>query len=236
MLYTFTQAGFIILTIIFYYLLYHEFKIALPGTTLTPARQSKFLNTFLGISIGWAVVISTLSLTGITGRFDIFPFNIGPILLVPLIIIIVFTFSKTLAEVLRNIEPCKIIRLQVFRVFVEILLWMFFIQNILPVQMTFEGRNFDILAGLTAPVIGYLAYRNKLSTTVLIIWNLVCFGLLINIVAIAILSMPTPFRYFMNEPSNTIVTVFPIIWLPAFLVPLAYMLHFISLRQLTLKK
>ena len=40
------------------------------------------------------------------------------------------------------------------------------------------------------------------------------------------------FRYFINEPANTIVTEFPIIWLPGFLVPLAYGLHFLSLRQL----
>jgi hypothetical protein len=43
--------------------------------------------------------------------------------------------------------------------------------------------------------------------------------------------MPTPFRVFMNEPSNTIVAKFPIVWLPALLVPLAYGLHFLSLRQ-----
>jgi hypothetical protein len=121
-------------------------------------------------------------------------------------------------------------------VFVEILIWMLFIQNLLPVQMTFEGRNFDILAGLTAPIMSYLAFQNKVSKMVLIIWNIACLGLLINIVSVAILSMPTPLQYFHNEPANTIVTVFPISLLPAFLVPLAYMQHFFSLRLLTLKK
>ena len=39
----------------------------------------------------------------------------------------------------------------------------------------------------------------------------------------------------MNEPANDIVTYFPMAWLPGLLVPLAYYLHFMSLRQVLLK-
>ncbi len=170
-----------------------------------------------------------LSVTGFTGNFEIFPFNIGPLLIIPFVIITLFTFSRTLREVLPHIHPARIIRLQIFRVFVEILLWLLFIDNLLPVQMTFEGMNFDVLSGFSAPIIAFFAFKNKLSKPVLIIWNLICIGLLINIVAVAVLSMPTPFRYFMNEPANTIVAQFPISWLPTFLVPLAYLLSFISI-------
>jgi hypothetical protein len=141
----------------------------------------------------------------------------------------VLTFSKGTAEVLRHVPVQVLTNLQVFRVFVEILLWMLFIQYALPVQMTFEGRNFDILAGLTAPVMAYLFAGNR---KLIIAWNLVSLGLLINIVAIAILSMPSPLQIFHNEPSNTIVAEFPFIFLPTFLVPLAYGLHFLSLRKL----
>lgn len=236
MLYLTTQIGFAAITIVFFYLLYREFKLALPKTALEPQQQKKFLNTYSGVLIAWGLIVSALSLTGVTGNFEIFPINIGPLLFIPFIGIVLFTFSRSLREVLPHIAPHRIIRLQVFRVFVEILLWFLFIDNLLPVQMTFEGRNFDILSGLTAPFIAFLAFRNKLSKRVLIIWNLICLGLLINIVTVAVLSMPTPFRYFMNEPANTIVAEFPISWLPTFLVPLAYLLSFISIRQLTLKK
>jgi hypothetical protein len=121
-------------------------------------------------------------------------------------------------------------------VFVEILLWLLFIEHLLPEQMTFEGRNFDIIAGLTAPVIAYFVGQHKLSKKGIILWNLICLALLINIVSVAIMSMPTPFQYFTNEPSNTIVTVFPVNWLPGLLVPLAYGLHFLSLRQQLMKR
>jgi len=53
---------------------------------------------------------------------------------------------------------------------------------------------------------------------------------------IAVLSMPTPIRYFMNEPANTLVAEFPFILLPAVLVPMAYTMNIFSLRQLLAKQ
>jgi hypothetical protein len=118
---------------------------------------------------------------------------------------------------------------------VEVLLWILFIDGLLPEQMSFEGRNFDILAGLTAPIIVWFIRTEKISRNALILWNIVCLGLLTNIVIIAILSTPTPVRIFFEEPSNTIVTYFPVSFLPGLLVPLAYTLHFFSLRQLFIR-
>ena len=131
-----------------------------------------------------------------------------------------------------NIPAKSLVSLQIFRVFVEILLWMSFLQNLLPVQMTFEGRNFDVLSGLTAPFAAYFLANNRIG---LVVWNILSLALLANILAVAVLSMPTPFRYFINEPSNTIVTTFPFIWLPGLLVPLAYGLSFLSIRQVAIQ-
>jgi hypothetical protein len=136
---------------------------------------------------------------------------------------------KTLAA---HLNLKVITQLQVFRVLVEIVLWLLFLQNQLPVQMTFEGRNFDILAGITAVIAANYFINNKRW---MIAWNIFGLLLLLNIVVIALLSMPTPFRVFHNEPSNIIVTHFPYVFLPTFLVPLAYLLHFISLKKLLLK-
>jgi hypothetical protein len=102
--------------------------------------------------------------------------------------------------------------------------------------MTFEGRNYDIMAGLTAPIVAFMIMKRSISKTSVIIWNLVCLGLLLNIVITAILSTPSPWRVFMNEPANYIVTYFPISWLPGLLVPLAYYLHLFSLKQVILQR
>jgi len=159
-----------------------------------------------------------------------------PVLAIPMIAILGFTFSKAGKEILLQIPAENIIRLQSFRFFVELLLWALFIENVAPVQMTFEGRNFDVLSGITAPIVALLLAKGKISKSVLVAWNIACLALLVNIVSVAILSMPTPLRVFMNEPSNTNVTQFPVSWLPGLLVPLAYGLHFLSLRKLFLKQ
>ena len=107
--------------------------------------------------------------------------------------------------------------------------------GVAPPQMSFEGRNFDILTGLTALPAAWAyarfpAYRGRIALG----WNLFGLVLLLNIVTVAILSMPTPWQ--MLQPANTFVTRPPFIWLPALLVPFAYTGHFFALRQLWLQR
>ena len=68
-----------------------------------------------------------------------------------------------------------------------------------------------------------------------ITWNFIGLGLLLNVIVVAMLSFPTRFRYFMNEPSNEAITTFPFIFLPAILVTMAYTMHYFSLKQLLTK-
>lgn len=228
--------GFPTITIIFYSWLLFEFKKALERSSFHDVQKNKIFTRILTILIVWAVFVSIWSLSGLMQNFDRFPFNLAPVMLIPLLGILLFTFSKTAKEILTHFEPHVIIRIQTFRFFVELIIWILFIEKILPIQMTFEGRNLDIISGITAPLIAWLVANQKINKTLVILWNIMCLGLLINIVTVAILSMPTPVQYFFNEPHNTSVTKFPYVFLPAFLVPLAYMLHFFSIRQLLMKK
>ena len=234
--YLLTQIGFVIVTLVFYGLVLMQLKKGLTATGFSEDRKRKiFLRTIIALIV-WMAFISILSLKGFFSDFSIFPPKLAIVLIVPLVTVLTVTFSKTTREILSHIPAQNIIRLQVFRVAVEILIWMLLIQNLLPMQMTFEGRNFDILAGLTGPVVAYLYARKNLGKNAAIVWNILGLMLLFNIVGVALLSLPTPFRVFTNEPASTIVARFPIVWLPGFLVPLAYGLHFLSLRQLTLRK
>jgi hypothetical protein len=216
---TFIGLGFIVLTIVFYLLLLRLFR---------PAMSPRSFRTMVLALVGWIVFQAVWSLSGMASRFEMFPLNMAPVLIIPFVTIVVFTLSKKTLPVLSSIPVRSIAQLQVFRVFVEILLWALFIERLLPVQMTFEGRNLDILSGLTAPLAALFLSKSKWGMA---IWNLMCLGLLINIVTVAILSMPTDLRAFNNEPANTIVAEFPFILLPGMLVPLAYGLSLLSLRQ-----
>lgn len=126
----------------------------------------------------------------------------------------------------------SMVYLQSFRLPLELLFLWFYTDGILPLQMTFEGRNPDVLIGLTAPFIAYWGIQQqKLPHWVIIAWNFFGLATLFNIVTIAVLSAPSPIRYFMNEPANTLVLQFPYQFIPTFLVPLALFLHLFSLKQ-----
>ncbi|MDD1443858.1 hypothetical protein MEO93_26630 [Dolichospermum sp. ST_sed3] len=227
-----TTLGFPLITIIFYGLFIQELKSGIVATSWQKEKKRKVRNRIIIGLVVWAIIISAVSLSGFSGEFELFPLNIMPFVIVPLITTLILLFHKDTNALLSKINLKVLTRLQAFRVFVEIVLWLLFIQNLLPEQMTIEGRNFDIIAGITS----LLAARFILnSRRLMIVWNIIGLALLINIVSIAILSMPTSLRIFENEPANIIITQFPFIVLPTFLVPLAYILHFLSLKKLLMK-
>jgi len=99
--------------------------------------------------------------------------------------------------------------------------------------MTFEGKNFDIISGLTAPLIFYFGYvRRQFNTGALLAWNIICLGLLINIVVIAIMSSPLPFQKLAFDQPNIAIFYFPFVWLPCCVVPLVLLSHLATMRQL----
>ena len=99
--------------------------------------------------------------------------------------------------------------------------------------MTFEGRNFDILAGLTAPFIFYWGFfKNKISREGLLVWNLLSLGLLINIILIAVLSAKSPIQHYAFNETNIALEHFPFNWLPSVVVPIVLFSHLATIRQL----
>lgn len=126
--------------------------------------------------------------------------------------------------------------LHVVRVPVELTLYWLFLYKVIPVIMTFEGRNFDILCGLSAPVVYYFGYiRNVLSKNLLLFWNVICLFLLVNIVVIAVLSAPFSFQKFGFNYPNIALFYFPFVWLPCCIVPAALFAHLVVIRQLAVK-
>ena len=122
---------------------------------------------------------------------------------------------------------------QAFRIAVEIVLWRLAVAGVAPEIMTFTGRNVDILIGLSAPVVAYACFvRRAWPVRVARWWNWAGVVILLNVVVHAQLSAPTRFRLFETDPPTTFIGDLPFIWLPAFLVPLAWTLHALSLRQL----
>lgn len=229
-----TQVGFILLCLVCLTAVYRGFQIGLRQEETS--IKKKFNKRFFSAIISWIVLISLLSLSGVSSQFNKMPPPFIIVLLLPLICLPFLLRSPLMMRVVNRIPMSYLIVLQTFRIPVEIFLWLLFLENLAPVQMTFEGRNLDILVGITAPIAALLFFKsNGFRKWAALLWNIVGLILLINIVSVALLSTPTPIRIFMNEPANTIVAKFPIIFLPGILVPLAYYLHAFSIKQILSK-
>ena len=234
----FITISYLFLTAFCLLLILKGLKYGLTKSEIEISKQNKvFVFATSGLVI-WLATISGLASTGFFSDFSSLPPKITLVLVPPMLIWLIVTIrSKTLKQILMQVPPQWIMYLQSFRVLVELLLWQQFLQGFTPIQMTFEGRNFDVFAGLSASVVGYIYAKNPIKYRRLaIIWNFAGLGLLLNILIVAILSFPTKFRYFMNEPANTFVADFPGVLLPGFLVMIAYTMHYFSLKQLLSKR
>ena len=158
--------------------------------------------------------------------------------LLPPLLFIASTFLTTRGRnYLSQLDAKHLTLLHSIRVPVEIVLLWLMLAKAVPQRMTFEGQNFDILSGLTAPVVYYFGYvRRRLPKAVLLLWNFLCLGLLINIVTVAVLAAPTPFQKLAFDQPNVAVLYFPFNWLAACVVPLVLFSHLACIRQLLAPK
>jgi hypothetical protein len=123
--------------------------------------------------------------------------------------------------------------LHIVRLPVELILYSLFLQKQLPELMTFSGRNYDILAGLTAPLIYFFVFvKGAIGKKGLLAWNIFCLGLLFNIVINAVLSVPSSFQQFSFEQPNVAILYFPLVWLPSCVVPIVLLSHLAVIRKL----
>lgn len=202
------------------------------------ALKDSVKNMILGISVLWLILHGILAYQGVYSTDTQalpprFIFVLGPVLI---LMISLFFFEKG-KNFMDSLSLIPITYLNVVRIPVELVLYWLFLNKAVPELMTFAGRNFDILAGITAPLVAYFGIQQKmLGRKGLLIWNVICLGLLFFIVGNAILAAPFPFQQFAFDQPNIGVLHFPFIWLPAFIVPVVMFGHFVSIRQLTLKK
>jgi hypothetical protein len=197
-------------------------------------RQSK---TSMVVIALWLMIQAVLAFTGFYTVTDGFPPRLILIALPAILFIVILFLNKKGKVFLDSLDTATLTILHIVRIPVEICLYWLFLHKSIPHLMTFEGRNFDILSGITAPVIFYFGYIKKgMNKGVLLLWNFICLGLLFNIVINAILSVTTPFQQFAFNQPNTAILYFPFVWLPCCVVPLVLLAHLASIRKLLLKK
>ena len=198
------------------------------------ARKAAIAAAVIAAWLGFSAV---LAIRGVLLDFTSLPPRLAVVVLPPLLLALAVGFGGVADGLLRRLPPRWPVAAQVFRVAVEILLARLAAAGLIAEMMTFRGANLDIVTGITAPLVAWAAFRGgRVRSGLVAAWNVMGLALVGNVVVRGLLSAPTPFRQIVTDPPNTIVARFPVVWLPAFLVATALLLHAASLRQLVLAR
>lgn len=172
-----------------------------------------------------------------TKNLDQLPPRIAMLALPLLILTIILFTTKKGKAFIDSLPLLQITWLNIIRIPVEVGLYWLAIGKAVPELMTFAGRNFDIIGGLTAPFVAYFGIqKGMMSRNALLVWNMVMLGFLLQIIVSAIGSVPSPLQQFGFEQPNVAILHFPYNWLASFMAPLVLFGHLVSIRQLWKRK
>ena len=180
----------------------------------------------------WSVIQSILAYIGFYQITDTIPPRFGLVLIPTTFLIIYGLLPRQQRWFIKQRETKISTFLHSVRLPVEIVLFGLFTHKMIPELMTFEGRNYDILMGITAPIIGYLFMVQKASKKTLLVWNIIGLILVLFILFNGILSSELPFQQFGFEQPNRGINYFPFILLPATIVPIVIWTHLSDIIKL----
>lgn len=193
-------------------------------------NKKNFFQSILIICF-WLILILSVGHTGLLAKFDKFPPPFMFFFPSMLLFSFFLAYSKFGTAVVQRVTLANLVFFQSFRILAEIILFLALKEGMAPVQMTFEGYNFDIITGVLAIILG-IYLRRRTNKKMAVWFNIMGLAFLGIIAFIAVTSMPTPLRLFMKEPSNIWVVSSPYILLPGVLVVAALTLHLLIFRKL----
>jgi hypothetical protein len=183
--------------------------------------------------IGWFLLTLALaSADAYRGDADRIP-TIQYGILVPILIggLLIWR-SPRLARIIDAVPQHWLIGVQLYRALGVIFL-ILYATGKLPGLFALPAGLGDVLVGVLAPIVG-IAYRRgpRENTYLVSAWNL--FGLADLVVAVTtgFLTSPSAFQLFAFDPPNELISRFPLVLIPVFLVPLSVLLHLASLVKL----
>jgi len=187
------------------------------------------------------VLVGWFSLVFVLGRMGFFALNplVAPYILIGFIVLFGILqkvyISSRVGNVADAIYVPWIIGIQTYRI-VGVGFFILYARGVLPGAFAFPAGIGDILVGITAPFVAVFYYLKKsFSLRLAIIWNIIGIIDLVVAIGVGILGYPRPLQVLPLKPSTDPFSLFPLVLISLFAVPLALLLHFLSLRVLRRK-
>lgn len=180
--------------------------------------------------VAWYALLSFIASKGyLESETTSFPI-LGYIFLASLFVSYILSLTK-IGEALSQLDWNFVIGFHGFRVLMELALYMAYLEDKVPIQMTFLGLNFNILAGVSAIIIApSLAYRSRLR--LIKIWNTISLLLLFGFVAITTLTAKSDFQFFNSKNNLQELLTVPYIYIPGILIFFGFFGHWVVFKKI----
>lgn len=119
------------------------------------SRMNKLLILIVAV---WLLAQALIALTGFYHYEKGFPPRFALAVLPPLFSVIMLFLLPRGRAFIDTLDLKHLTFLQTFRFPVELVLYWLYVASYIPSVMTFDGRNWDIITGITAPVIGFMYF------------------------------------------------------------------------------
>jgi hypothetical protein len=195
------------------------------------ARRARLRARTLVLS--WMALFAVLAEAGVLARFDLRPAPLALAMATFVLSGLLLGSSPVGATFVRGLPLAWLVGAQGFRLPLELVMHQAAREGVMPVEMSFEGYNFDIATGASALLVAWLAGKGRASRGLIFVWNLLGSMLLATIVTVAVLASPM-IQAFGAAPAhvNSWVAHFPFIWLGTVLVASAAFGHVVIFRAL----
>jgi hypothetical protein len=193
------------------------------------ARATVLMATGCG---AWMAITWAVAARGTFREWNRLPPSLAVLVILIFVIAARLAMGVTGRRLAAHIPLWILVAVQGFRLPLELAMHQMFERGIMPEQMSYSGRNFDIVTGLSALVVAALAARGRGGRTLVAVWNVVGLALLLNIVVVALISTPI-IAAFGQDRLNIWITYPPFVWLPAVMVLAALTGHLLIFRALS---
>ena len=184
-----------------------------------------------GVLIAWFVAAVALAFAGAyeAGSATIPTIQYG--IFIPILIGAWLLWRSTFVKrVVAAVPQSFLVGAQIYRALGVIFL-ILYAEDRLPGLFAWPAGLGDILVGLLAPVVAWAyARRPEENAGTVAAWNI--FGLVDLAIAVSAGFITAPSPLFTYEPANTLISIFPLVLIPTFLVPVSVLLHLTSLTKL----
>ncbi len=176
-------------------------------------------------AFAWMLLVSVIVANGVVVESPFPRLLIFFALVNGMAILLAFTKPGTW---LMSLPLWTLVGFHVFRLPLELILHEWAAQGTVPVTMTWSGSNFDIITGVLALVCAPLTLK---IPKIALIFNVVGFILLLNVMRVATLSSPLPFAWNV-QPPLLLAFHLPYAWIASVCVGGALAGHLILFRRM----